>query len=77
MTVAKTHSAMAPSVPAASSSRWSTASIDSRTARTSSGKAMTPQASAAPVQRNENTMPRYSASGAPIGPRRPKVSSSR
>ena len=39
----------------------STASIDSRIARTISGKPMTPQASAAPVQRNEKTMPKCSA----------------
>ena len=36
----------------------SMASIDSRIARTIRGNAMTPQASAAPVQRNENTMPK-------------------
>ena len=42
----------------ACSSRRSTASIDSRIGRTSSGNDMMPQASAAPVQRNANTMPR-------------------
>ena len=51
---------------AASSSRRSIASNDSRIARTSSGKPITPQASAAPVQRNENTMPKVSARNAPI-----------
>jgi hypothetical protein len=34
------------------------ASIESLIARTNSGNAMTPQATAAPVQRNENTMPK-------------------
>ena len=61
VTVRKTQARLAPSVPAASSSRASTASIDRRMARTSSGKPMTPQASAAPVQRNEKTMPKWSA----------------
>ena len=75
--VANTQSGLAPSVPAAASSRRSTASIDSRMARTISGKPMTPQASAAPVQRKEKTMPKCSARKAPIGPRLPKLSSSR
>ena len=48
---------LAPSVAAASSRRLSMASIASRIGRTMSGKPMIPQASAAPVQRNENTMP--------------------
>ncbi len=46
-------------------------------ARTSSGKPMTAQASAAPVQRKEKTMPNSSARKEPIGPRRPNDSSSR
>ena len=58
VTVRKTQARFAPRVPAASSSRVSTASIERQIARTISGKPMTPQASAAPVQRNENTMPR-------------------
>ena len=57
VTVRNAHRPLAPSVAAASSSRRSIASNDSRIARTSSGNAITPQASAAPVQRNENTMP--------------------
>ena len=57
VTVANTRKRLAPSVQAASSSLASTASIESRIARTSSGNPITPQASAAPVQRNENTMP--------------------
>ena len=52
-------------------SRASTDPIDSRMARTISGKPITPQASAAPVQRNENTMPKLSARKPLIGPRRP------
>jgi hypothetical protein len=71
------HNAFAPSVPAASSRRRSTASIDSRIERTSSGKPMTAQASAAPVQRNANTMPSVSARNAPIAPLRPSSNSSR
>src|SRR5205085_4611877 len=68
---------LAPSVPAASSSRRSTASRDSRIARTSSGKPITAQASAAPVQRNAKTIPRDSSRNRPTGPRRPNRSSSR
>ena len=60
VTVRNTQSGLAPSVPAASSSLRSTASIDSRMARTISGKPMTAQASAAPVQRKEKTMPKAS-----------------
>ena len=67
VTVRNTQARLAPSVAAASSSRRSIASNDSRIARTSSGNAITPQASAAPVQRNENTMPNVSARNAPIG----------
>ena len=58
VTVTKVQIRLAPSVAAASSSRRSMASIDSRIARTINGNAITPQASAAPVQRNENTMPK-------------------
>ena len=58
VTVANTRQGAAPSVSAACSSRRSTASIESRIGRTSSGNDITPHASAAPVQRNANTMPR-------------------
>ena len=58
VTVAKVQPLFAPSVAAASSNRRSMASIDSLIARTINGNAITPQASAAPVQRNENTMPK-------------------
>ena len=58
VTVRNSQAGLAPSVAAASSSRRSIASIDRRIARTISGNAMMPQASAAPVQRNENTMPK-------------------
>src|SRR5260221_441211 len=43
--------------PPQSRARRSTASIDSLIARTNNGKPMTPDASAAPVQRNANTSP--------------------
>ena len=76
VTVRNTHSALAPKVDDAASSRVSTASIDRRMARTMSGKPITAQASAAPVQRKANTMPNC-ARNAPTGPRVPKVSSSR
>ena len=52
----------------------STASTERRIARTSRGNPITPQASAAPVQRNENTMPKCASRNAPIGPRRPNRS---
>src|SRR5215471_19251229 len=77
VTVKNTRTGAAPSVSAACSSFWSTASIDRRIGRTRSGNAITPQASAAPVQRNAKTIPRCSASQPPIRPRRPKVSRSR
>ena len=77
VTVANTRQGAAPSVSAACSSRRSIASIDSRIGRTNSGNDITPQASAAPVQRNANTMPRLSASQAPTRPRRPNVNNSR
>jgi len=77
VTVRKTCQGAAPRVPAACSSLRSTASIESRIGRTKSGNAMIPQASAAPVQRNANTIPRWSASHSPTRPRRPKVNSSR
>jgi len=76
VTVTNTQPRPAPKVEAAASSRRSTASIARRMARTISGKPITPQASAAPVQRNANTMPNQSARNAPIGPRRPNSSSS-
>ena len=52
------------------------ASIDSRIARTISGKPMIADASAAPVQRNANTIPNHSLSRLPIGPRLPSSTSS-
>jgi len=61
VTNTNTPNRLAPSVPAASSRRRSTASIESRIARTIRGNPMTAHASAAPVQRNENTMPNCSA----------------
>jgi hypothetical protein len=60
VTVRKTQTGLAPSVPAAASSLRSTASMESRIARTISGKPMIAQASAAPVQRKERTMPNQS-----------------
>jgi hypothetical protein len=63
VTVKNTRVRLAPSVRAASSSRGSTDSIARRTARTSSGKPMIAAASAAPVQRKANTIPRGSSSG--------------
>src|SRR6185503_798351 len=58
VTVRNTQNGLAPSVPADSSIRRSTFSMPSRIARTTSGNDMTPAASAAPVQRNENCRPR-------------------
>ena len=46
-------------------------------ARTSKGKPITAQASAAPVQRKEKTMPKAWSRKAPIGPRLPNEISSR
>ena len=66
--VQKTQAGFAPSVPAAASSLRSTASMDSRMARTIRGKPITPQARAAPVQRNENTMPKLGQKGPRVGP---------
>ena len=60
VTLRNTHRPLAPSVAEASSSRGSIASNDSRAARTSSGKPITPQASTAPVQRNEKVKPNTS-----------------
>ena len=77
VTVANTCHGAAPSVALACSSRRSTASIDSRIGLTSSGNDITPQASAAPVQRNANTMPRWSARKPPTSPWRPKLSRSK
>ncbi len=48
--VNSTRHRLAPSVPAAASSLGSTASSESLTARTSSGNAITPPATAAPCQ---------------------------
>src|SRR5271155_914098 len=77
VTSANTNIFLAPSVPAASSSLRSTASSDSRMARTSSGKPITAQASAAPVQRNAKTIPKDSSRNRPSGPLRPNSSNSR
>jgi hypothetical protein len=74
VTVAKIQKGPAPSVPAASSRRRSTASTDSRIARTISGNPITAQASAAPVQRKAKTMPRLWPRKCPIGPFLPNSS---
>ena len=58
VTVRNTQGRLAPSVAAASSSLRSIASSASRIGRTINGKPMMPHASAAPVQRNEKTMPK-------------------
>ncbi len=76
VTVTKIQGRDAPSVAAACSSFGSTASIDSRIARTISGKAMIAAASAAPVQRKAKTIPTF-ASAAPTGAPGAKVTSSR
>ena len=76
VTVRNTHIALAPSVAEAASSFRSTASMESRMARTISGKPITAQARAAPVQRKAKTMPNC-ARNAPTGPLVPKVSNSR
>ena len=73
--VRKTQSGLAPSVPADSSTRASTPSMPRRTARTTSGKAMTPAASAAPVHRKDNCRPRICSSHSPTHPRRPNARS--
>ncbi len=75
-TSTKRQAGLAPSVPAAASRRGSIVSKESRIARTISGNPITAQASAAPVQRNDSTMP-TSASAWPKMPRRPKATSSR
>ena len=67
----------APSVRAATSSRRSTASIDSRIAPTISGSAMMAAAIAAPVQRNMTLTPNQLSSQLPTGPCRPNASSNR
>jgi hypothetical protein len=77
VTVRKTQRGLAPSVPAASSSLRSTASMERRMERTISGKPMTPQASAAPVQRKDSTTPNHSSSREPMAPRRPNRTSNR
>jgi len=60
----------APRVPAVSSRRRSIDSKDRRIARTMSGKPITAQATAAPVQRKDKTMP-MSARKGPKTPLRP------
>src|SRR5262245_14838277 len=76
VTVKNVHVRLAPSVAAASSNLRSTASIEILIAPTRSGKAITPQARAAPVQRNEKTMPML-ARASPNNPLRPNASSNR
>ncbi len=76
VTVRMVQAREAPSAPAACSSLSSTPSMARRIARTISGKPITAQASAAPVQRKERTMPNVSWSQAPTGPCRPNSSSS-
>ena len=61
---------------AASSSRRSTASIDSRIARTHSGSAITAAAIAAPVQRNSTLTPNQPCNQAPTAPAGANSSSS-
>src|SRR5215510_8033506 len=73
--VMKASKRRAPSVRAAASSRRSTASSDSRMARTISGKAITAAARAAPFQVKMMVMPKVSYSQPPIGPRRPNSTS--
>src|SRR5215510_87788 len=75
--VMKASKRRAPSVRAAASSRRSTASSDSRMARTISGKAITAAARAAPFQVKMMVMPKVSYSQPPIGPRRPNSTSNR
>ena len=77
VTVTNTSSRPAPSVRAADSRRVSTASSDSRIARTINGKAITAAARAAPCQVNAIVSPKVWCSQPPTGPWRPKVSSSR
>jgi hypothetical protein len=71
VTVANTQSGDAPSVAAASSLLRSIASMARRMARTIRGKLITAAASAAPVQRNDRTMPNVCSRNSPRGPRRP------
>ncbi len=68
---------LAPRLRAASSSRGSTASSDRATARTISGKAITPAAREAPAELNTSLTPNSRSRGAPRGPRTPKARSSR
>src|SRR5579862_1744031 len=75
-TVAKTNSADPPSVRPATSRRRSIDANDRRIARTISGKPMIADASAAPVQRNANTMPNQRSRKPPIGPCVPNSTSS-
>ena len=75
--VPNTQNGPAPRVRAVASSPRSTASRDSRMARTISGKPITAAATAAPFQVKATVTPNQSASKAPTGPRRPSSSSSR
>ena len=65
----------APRVAAASSSLRSTFSMERRMVRTIRGKPMIPAASAAPVQRNANSIPNRPRN-CPTGPWLPKPTSS-
>ncbi len=66
----------APRLAAISSISRGMASIDSRTARTNSGKAITAAASTAPVQRKARLKPNHCSSAWPIAPWRPNSISS-
>ena len=68
------HSACKPVQASVLGQRIDDPSDIARIARTINGKPITAHASAAPVQRNENTMPKYSSSGAPSAPLRPSSS---
>jgi hypothetical protein len=74
--VANTRRRVAPSVAAAASSRRSMPSSANRIGLTINGKAMTPAAIAAPVQRNSTDTPTL-ASACPAHPLRPNASNSR
>ena len=66
----------APSVRAACSKPGSTASSDSRIARTITGNVITAQARLAPAVVNTSRTPNQSSSSDPIGPRMPNTISS-
>ena len=76
LTVTNTQAGGAPSVRAAVSSRRSIPSMESRIARTMSGKETTAEATAAPCQVKARAMPNQSSSQAPSGPRLPSSSNS-